>query len=199
MKKKFKQEKTWQLRMHKAYSHMIAAFTDDSDSEHYQSTPTRVVKALSEEMFCGYQQDPESILRVFKEDGYDEMVAVCNVEFVSFCAHHVLPFVGKAHFAYIPNGKIVGLSKIPRLIHAYSRRLQVQERLCGEIVDMFMKQIEPKGCGIVMEAMHTCMSVRGVRQAGAVTKTSALRGVFKQTEVKSEFLSFVANAKRVEV
>ena len=160
-------------------------------SVHISDTPARIVKSMME-LFKGCYENPRSYLTtVFSEDHYDEMIYENGVPFVSMCAHHALPFFGKAYFAYIPGGKIVGLSKIPRMIESYSRRPQVQEKLTVEIVDTFMECINPKGCGLVMEAYHLCMMIRGVKSS-AVTKTTALRGIFKDAlSTKQEFLNGV--------
>jgi GTP cyclohydrolase I len=159
------------------------------DNIHTNKSPDRITKAIFE-MFEGCWQDPEEVLSVQFEDNYDEIVYVNDVSFVSNCAHHNLSFFGKMHFGYLPGGTIVGLSKIPRLIELFSRRPQVQEKLTQDIVDTFMAYVEPKGCGLVVEAYHLCMMVRGINQRPAYTKTTALRGVFKtQESTKQEFLN----------
>lgn len=158
--------------------------------EHIEKTPTRIVNSMME-LFRGCWQNPEEELRTaFMETSYDEMIFINDIPFVSSCAHHQLPFVGKAHFAYIPNGKIVGLSKVPRLIDAYAYRPQIQEKLTVEIVHAFNTIIQPKGCGLVVEAHHFCMMVRGAESSPSYAKTQALRGVFKTSEVtRNEFLN----------
>jgi len=159
--------------------------------EHIKETPTRVTKAF-EEYFAGCYQDPNEVLtKGFPSEGYDEMVYVNNIAFVSFCAHHLIPFIGKVHFGYIPKKRIVGLSKIPRLVECYARRPQVQEQMTQQIVDTFQTMIEPHGCGVVIEAFHLCMAIRGVKKEGAYTRTTAIRGCFTRPEVKSEFLDGV--------
>lgn len=159
------------------------------NKEHISETPRRVVE-MYKELFSGCFQDPEEVLKKgFEDTKYNEMVYVNNISFVSVCAHHFCPFFGKAHFAYIPNGKIVGLSKIPRLIKIYAKRPQVQEKLTQEIVDTFDRIIQPKGCGLVMEAEHLCMKIRGVKEETAYTRTTALRGVFMQPLARDEFLN----------
>ena len=157
--------------------------------EHIEKTPARIVKALLE-FYAGCWTDPKELLRTsFTEEKYDEMIYVNDISFVSMCAHHALPFFGKAHFAYLPSGKIVGLSKIPRLVEAYSRRPQVQEKLTVEIVNAFEEVIQPKGCGLVMEGIHLCMAIRGVENESAYSKTAAIRGAFRFPDVKHEFLN----------
>lgn len=162
------------------------------DAEHIEKTPFRVVKALSE-LISGYLVDPASILRTsFKAGNYNEMVTVGDIGFVSLCAHHMLPFTGKCYFAYIPNENVVGLSKIPRLIDAFSRRLQVQENLAEQIVDCFQTVVKPKGCAITIQGTHMCMSIRGVKKEGAYMTTTALRGIFQtDNSAKAEFLASI--------
>src|SRR5882724_8634137 len=157
-------------------------------SEHIADTPRRIAKVY-EFLYSGCSQDPREVLKkTFNDQKYDEMVYVNDIQFVSTCAHHGLVFFGKAHFAYLPDGKIVGLSKIPRLIEIFARRPQVQEKLTVEIVETFMEEVKPKGCGLVMEGIHLCMAIRGVENESAYTKTTAIRGCFKEPTVKSEFL-----------
>ncbi len=163
--------------------HLLAAAGQD----HVQDTPKRVVKAFSE-FFAGAGVDPKSVLRTeFPSEAHDQMVVIKDIEVVSFCSHHLLPFYGVAHFGYIPKKKIVGLSKVPRLISLLAARPQVQERLSDQIVQCFMDHVNPRGCGIIIECVHTCMAVRGV-QKRATTRTTSLRGVFQDHHVKQEFL-----------
>lgn len=161
------------------------------DPEVLENTPSRVADAY-EELFCGYGQDPEAILsRVFDSDT-DEMVAVIDIPVFSTCEHHMLPFIGMAHVAYIPDGKIVGISKIPRLIECFARRLQLQERLTNDVADAFMRCVKPSGMGIIVIAEHTCMTTRGVNKPGTKTVTSAMRGLFKDDDkTRNEFLELV--------
>lgn len=153
---------------------------------HVEATPQRVVNAFSE-YFSGCWRDPREVLMTTFNESYDEMVVVKDINFVSFCAHHLAPFIGKVHFGYLPNKKVIGLSKIPRLIEVLSRRPQVQEKLTCEIADIFMDVVKPKGCAVAIEATHLCMSIRGVRKE-AVTKTLAVRGQFSKMITKNEFL-----------
>lgn len=185
--------KTWQEALQNAITAMLneQKFSQHISENHVRDTPQRVVKAF-EEYFSGLDQDPEEVLRRgFEVGNYDEMVYVKNISFVSFCAHHLAPFIGKVHFAYLPHKQIVGLSKIPRLVEVYSKRPQVQEKLTAEIVDTFQKVVKPKGCGAVVEALHLCMAIRGVKKDQAVTRTTALRGCFKKETTKQEFLDGV--------
>src|SRR5262245_22981187 len=144
------------------------------------------------EVFSGLRADPrEHLARVFTED-YDEIVLVKDIAFASFCEHHLLPFMGKAHVAYLPNGKIVGLSKIPRVVAALARRPQVQERMTNELAGLLMGELGARGVGVILEATHTCMSIRGVRKTGAVMTTSAMRGTFRSNPPsRTELMSLI--------
>jgi len=181
----------WAEHLHVAIRKLCSnVFEGCITSDHLKDTPDRVVSAFTE-YFSGVDEDPELVLKTgFQPGTYNEMVYVKDIEFVSFCAHHLAPFIGKAHFAYLPHEKIVGISKIPRLVEIYSRRPQVQEKLSSDIVDTFMKVVRPKGCGVVIEALHMCMAIRGIKKR-AITRTTALRGVFLTPECKGEFLDGV--------
>jgi len=159
------------------------------DKEHIRDTPERIFKTMFE-MNAGCWEDPASYLSAtFSNPNYDQILYVNDQTFVSNCAHHGLVFFGKVHFGYLPADKIVGLSKIPRMIHAFARRPQVQEQLTQQIVDTFMEKVNPKGCGVVIEAYHLCMMVRGIEQDQAYTKTTALKGCFKENDsTHQEFL-----------
>ena len=173
-------------------SEMLTLLGEDPKREGLQRTPVRVTKSL-QYLTQGYQLDPKEILKhaIFKEP-YDEMVIVKDIEIFSLCEHHLLPFYGKAHIAYIPNGKILGLSKIPRIVEVFSKRLQVQERLTTQIAECLMNALNPKGVAVVIEALHLCMSMRGVRKADAYTITSSMLGAFrKDARSRSEFLSLI--------
>ena len=160
--------------------------------EHTKSTPKRVTEVFAD-LYSGCLKDPKSMLKTkFSADGYDEIVYVNNIKFVSTCAHHGLPFFGKSHFAYMPGKEIIGLSKIPRMIDILARRPQVQEKLTHEIVKVFAEEMKPKGCGLVMEGYHLCMMIRGVKNDSAYTKTTSLYGSFKRNAAqKAEFLDGV--------
>lgn len=168
---------------------MLQFVGEDTEREGLSETPARVAKAW--EFWCkGYNEDPADILKVF-EDGaekVDEMVMVRDIPFYTHCEHHMAPFFGKATVAYIPNGKIVGLSKINRLVDCFARRLQVQERLTTQVADAIMEHLQPKGVGVIINARHLCMESRGVCQQGHSTTTSALRGVMSDGTVRQEFL-----------
>lgn len=165
---------------------------EDPDREGLIDTPLRVAKAW-EFMSSGYRMDPESVLKAFKDgaEATDEMIFQANIPLWSMCEHHMLPFFGVAHIGYLPNGRVLGLSKFARLLDVFARRLQVQERLTGQVAEALMTHLAPLGCGVVLQCRHTCMEARGVQKAGSVTTTTALRGSFKEPHVKLEFLSRV--------
>ena len=171
---------------------LIEIIGDDPKREGLLDTPKRVLKAYKE-LFAGYTQDPAEILqRVFKDGiDYDQMIVVKNIPFVSFCEHHMLPFTGIAHVGYLPKGCVVGLSKIPRVVDVFAKRLQVQERLTDQIADAIFDNLQPQGVGVIISASHTCMSMRGVEKHGASMATTALRGTFMQHEHKQEFYKMV--------
>lgn len=156
--------------------------------EGLQETPKRVAKAYAS-LFSGYSMDPKEILTVFDGENYDEMIVVKDIEFYSHCEHHMLPFFGKAHIGYIPSKKIVGLSKLPRIVDIFSRRLQNQERITQQIADCVMELLHPKGVGVVLEAKHLCMMVRGVEKQNSFVRTSSMRGIFRERDnTRAEFL-----------
>lgn len=173
------------------YSEILSVLGEDPARDGLLKTPERVAKAL-QYLTHGYDLKPAEILRsaMFKED-YSQMVVVKNIEVYSMCEHHMLPFFGKAHVAYIPNGHIVGLSKIPRVVDAFSRRLQVQERLTNEIRDCIQETLEPAGVAIVIECRHLCMSMRGAQKQNSVTTTSAFTGEFIHDKTRAEFLRLI--------
>lgn len=168
---------------------------EDPSREGLEDTPSRVRKAF-EFMCSGYNEDPEAILKkaLFTSTN-DEMVIVKDIEFYSQCEHHILPIIGKAHVAYIPDGKVVGLSKIPRVVNVFARRLQIQEQLTEQICDALNEHLKPKGVAVIIDARHMCMEMRGVQKINSTTVTSALRGLFKTNKkTKDEFLSIVKNS-----
>jgi GTP cyclohydrolase I len=173
------------------YREILSRFNEDPNRDGLLATPGRVEKAMNF-LTKGYTQNPTQILRgaLFDVD-YDEMVIVKDVEMYSLCEHHMLPFWGRVHVAYIPNGKVIGLSKIPRLIDVFARRLQVQERVTRQIADAIQEAIEPRGVGVVVEARHMCMMMRGVEKQQSTTVTSAMVGCFREQPTRSEFLSLV--------
>src|SRR5258707_4832952 len=173
---------------------MIVRMGEDPQREGLTSTPECVRKAM-QFLTSGYNEDPEALLKAaLFTVNYDEMVIVKDVEVFSLCEHHMLPFFGKVHVAYVPNGKVIGLSKIPRLIELFSRRLQIQERLTTQIAETIQKVIEPQGVGVVIEARHLCMMMRGVEKQHSAAVTSSMLGCFRnEEETRSEFLSLIRN------
>lgn len=179
------------LKIEQAVGQMIAALGEDVGRDGLVKTPERVAKSF-EKVFSGYGKEPRDILTTFVENDYDEMIVVRDVEFYSTCEHHMLPFFGKAHVGYIPSGKIIGISKIPRIVEIYSRRLQNQERLTVEIAKALQDLIAPRGVGVVIEARHLCMMARGVEKQGSSMVTSAMHGLFKKNlNTRNEFLKLI--------
>lgn len=186
----YNEELTQKLTSH--YHDVLHLLGEDVEREGLLKTPERVAKAM-QFMTSGYKQNPDEIIQqaIFHEE-YSEMVIVKDIEVYSMCEHHMLPFFGKAHVAYIPDGKIVGLSKIPRIVDAYSRRLQVQERLTIEIRDCIQRTLKPKGVAVVIECSHMCMQMRGVQKQNSVTTSSAFKGIFLQNDAtRKEFINLV--------
>jgi GTP cyclohydrolase I len=178
-------------RLRRAVREILAAVGGDPDREGLLDTPDRVARMYAE-VFAGLHTDPAVFLQKTFTQKHDEMVLVKDIEFASCCEHHLLPFVGKAHVAYLPNGQIVGLSKLARVVDAVARRPQVQERMTEEIADLIMKHLKPRGVGVIVEASHSCMSVRGVRKPAAMTITSSMRGGFlDHPPTRAEMMSLV--------
>lgn len=184
-------EKIKQLSYH--YLEILKLIGEDPEREGLVKTPERMAKAM-QFLTHGYDLDPHEILRsaMFKED-YKQMVIVKDIEIYSMCEHHLLPFVGKAHVAYIPNGTIAGLSKIPRVVDAYARRLQVQERLTTQIKDCIQKTLNPLGVAVVIEAHHYCMMMRGIQKQNSVTTTSDFTGAFLTDKTRAEFIHLLGS------
>lgn len=185
----FDSEKTSKMASH--YSEIIQSLGEDVNREGLIKTPERVAKAM-QYLTQGYNQDPVEILKgaLFKEN-YRQMVIVKDIHFYSLCEHHILPFFGKAHVAYIPNGYITGLSKIARVVDVFARRLQVQERLTTQIKDAIHNTLNPLGVMVVIEAQHMCMQMRGVEKQSSVTTTSDFTGIFKEAKTREEFISLI--------
>lgn len=175
------------------YSKIITQLGENVHREGLEKTPERVAKAM-QFLTHGYDINPEEILKaaMFKED-HNHMVIVKDIEVYSMCEHHMLPFFGKAHVAYIPNGHIVGLSKIPRVVDAFARRLQVQERLTDQIKDCIQKTLNPKGVAVVIEAQHMCMQMRGIQKQNSVTTTSSFTGAFEKDSTRKEFIALISH------
>jgi len=183
-------------RVEQAVFELLRALGEDPSREGLRETPARVAR-MYEELFSGLRSDPAKHLkRVFNED-YDEVVLLRDVDFYSLCEHHLLPFYGRAHMAYLPNGRVVGLSKLARTVEAFARRPQVQERLTCQIADAIMEHLQPKGAAVVIEAQHLCMKMRGVQKPNGVMVTSALRGVFKTCpSARGELLALLNGGRR---
>ncbi len=178
-------------RIRKAVREILIAVGEDPDREGLVETPDRVARMYAE-VFSGLREDPKAHLRKLFTQKYDELVLVKDIRFESFCEHHLLPFIGKAHVAYIPNGRVVGLSKIPRVVDVMARRPQMQERLTEELADLLMGELDAKGVAVVMEASHSCMTIRGVRKPGSSFVTSALRGACKdRPATRAEVMSLI--------
>jgi GTP cyclohydrolase I len=180
-----------EARIEAAVREILLAIGEDPDREGLQRTPERVARSYAE-LFSGMQEDPRRHLDATFDEGHKEMVVLRQIPFASMCEHHLLPFTGVAHVGYIPRGQIVGLSKLARLVEGYARRPQVQERLTSEIADAVMEKLQPDGCGVVIEAVHTCMTIRGIEKPGAAMVTSAMRGGFRnRPETRAEFMAIV--------
>ena len=175
------------------YEAIIKDLGEDPKRNGLLNTPERAAKAM-QFLTQGYHQNPEEVLQsAMFQESYNEMVIVKDIEVYSLCEHHILPFFGKAHIAYIPNGQIVGLSKIPRVVDIFARRLQVQERLTEQILECIDKTLRPQGVAVVIEAAHMCMMMRGVEKQNSVTTTSGFRGTFRNMETRNEFLKLISD------
>jgi len=173
------------------YEDILQLLGEDNKREGLLKTPERAAKAMKF-LTKGYEMDPKQILQsAMFEESYSEMVIVKDIELYSLCEHHLLPFFGKVHIAYIPNGHIVGLSKLPRVVDVFARRLQVQERLTEQILDCINETLNPLGVAVVIEASHMCMMMRGVQKQNSTTTTSGFRGAFKETDTRNEFLNLI--------
>lgn len=183
-------EKIDMPRIEKAVKEILIAVGEDIDREGLKDTPSRVAR-MYKELLGGTHSDPTEHLRVFNEN-YDEIVLLKDIPFYSVCEHHMMPFIGIAHVAYLPDGKVVGVSKLARIVDSFAKRLQLQERLTGQIANFMMDNLKPQGVAVVIEASHSCMTIRGAKKSGAVMVTSALRGIFKKdSRSRSEVLSLM--------
>jgi GTP cyclohydrolase IA len=183
-------------RIERAVREILLAVGEDPDREGLRETPARVARMYAE-LFGGLRCDPRTFLSKTFTQKYDEMVLVKDIDFASICEHHLLPFTGKAHIAYLPNGHIVGLSKLARVVEVLSRRPQVQERMTEELADLLMEECGARGVGVVLEATHTCMTIRGVRKPNSLCTTSAMRGVFREKQsTRAELMSLIYGGKR---
>ena len=176
------------------YSQILNLLGEDADREGLLKTPERVAKAM-QFLTKGYNEDPQKVLSsaMFEEEGYKQMVIVKDIDFFSLCEHHMLPFFGKAHVAYIPNKYITGLSKIPRVVDIFARRLQIQERMTLQIKECIQNTLNPLGVMVVIEAQHMCMQMRGVEKQNSLTTTSDFTGFFQQAKIREEFINLIKN------
>jgi GTP cyclohydrolase I len=183
-------------RIRAAVREILAAVGEDPDREGLLETPDRVARMYAE-MFAGLHQDPREHLRRTFTQKYDEVVLVRDIEFASMCEHHLLPFIGKAHVAYLPAGKVAGLSKLARVVDSLARRPQVQEQMTEQIADLLMEELGAKGVAVILEATHSCMTIRGARKPTSVTTTSAMRGIFRDNPAtRSELMALIFGPQR---
>jgi GTP cyclohydrolase I len=181
-------------RIERAVREILLAIGENPDRESLCETPARVARMYAE-LFCGLHSDPSRHLKKVFSDTYDEMVLVRDISFNSMCEHHLLPFLGKAHVGYLPRGRVAGLSKLARVVEEISRRPQIQERMTHQIADLINADLDPKGVIVILEAEHTCMTIRGVKKPGALTVTSAVRGLFKSNPAsRAEAMSLINGA-----
>ena len=179
------------VRIEKAVTEILMAVGEDINREGLKRTPERVARMYTE-LLGGMQEDPDKHLRGVFTENYDEIVLLRNIPFFSICEHHLMPFIGSAHVAYIPSGMVLGVSKLARIVDCFARRLQTQERLTFQIADYIMNSLKPQGAAVVLEASHSCMTIRGVKKPGSAMVTSALRGIFKKDpRSRSEVLSLM--------
>jgi GTP cyclohydrolase I len=185
-----------QARIRRAVREILAAVGEDPDREGLLETPARVARMYAE-LFSGLHEDPRTHLRKVFTEKYDEVVLVKDISFNSMCEHHMLPFMGKAHIGYLPNGRVLGLSKIARVVEVVSKRPQVQERMTETIADLMVEELDAKGVAVVIEASHSCMTMRGVRKPGSVCVTSAMRGIFRSNlSSRSEIMTLIYGDRR---
>ena len=185
-----------QPRIERAVREILAAVGEDPDREGLRETPARVARMYAE-LFSGLHDDPRRHLQKFFSEKYDEIVLVRDISFNSMCEHHLLPFLGVAHIGYLPGGKVIGLSKLARVVEGVSRRPQVQERMTETIADLLTEELEAKGVAVVVEATHTCMTIRGIRRPGSLCVTSAMRGVFRShLSSRSEVMTLIYGDRR---
>ncbi|MCA9231400.1 MAG: GTP cyclohydrolase I FolE [Planctomycetales bacterium] len=183
-------------RIERAVREILAAVGEDPDREGLLETPGRVARMYAE-LFSGLHADPSTHLKKFFTEKYDEMVLVRDISFNSMCEHHMLPFIGKAHIGYVPNGKVVGLSKLARVVEVISKRPQVQERMTEQIANLLIAELDVKGVAVVIEASHSCMSIRGIRKPGSVCVTSAMKGIFRSNlSSRSEVMTLIYGDRR---
>lgn len=184
-----------QPRIERAVREILLAIGEDPDREGLLETPQRVARMYAE-LFQGIHEDPRIHLKKFFTEKYDEIVLVKNIAFNSMCEHHLLPFMGRAHIGYLPNGRVIGLSKLARVVETIARRPQLQERMTEEIANLLVDELKVRGAGVVIEAEHTCMTIRGVRKKGAIAVTSAMKGSFRKDErTRTEILHLIYGSR----
>ena len=183
-------------RIEAAVRELLIAIGEDPDREGLVETPNRVAR-MYEEIYAGLEEDPKKHLKIFNEDNNDEMVIVRDIPLYSICEHHLIPFIGKDHIAYIPgNGKVIGLSKLARIVNCFAKRPQLQERLTSQVADFLDENLEPQGVAVVVEAEHLCMTMRGARASGSQTRTSAMRGIMRSdARTRAEALSLLSGTR----
>jgi GTP cyclohydrolase I len=183
-------------RISKAVREILSAVGEDVEREGVKGTPARVAE-MYDELLAGMNEDPKQHLKSVFRETYDEIVLLRDVPFYSICEHHLMPFIGSAHVAYLPSGLVLGVSKLARVVDCFARRLQVQERLTDQIADFLMDSLKPKGVAVVLEASHSCMTIRGIKKPGSVMVTSSLRGIFKKDpKSRSEVLGLMHNGNK---
>jgi GTP cyclohydrolase I len=183
-------------RIEKAVREILIAVGEDVGREGLKATPARVA-AMYQELLAGTREDPARHVQTVFNENYDEIVLLRDVPFYSICEHHLMPFIGSAHVAYLPAGVVLGVSKLARIVDCFARRLQVQERLTEQIADFIMKSVKPMGVAVVLEASHSCMTIRGIKKPGSVMVTSSVRGIFrKDPRSRSEVMSLIHNGKK---
>jgi GTP cyclohydrolase I len=182
-------------RIERAVNEILLAIGEDTQREGLKGTPVRIAQ-MYKELLAGMHEDPKKHIRKAFKENYDEIVLLRNIPFYSICEHHLMPFIGSAHVAYLPTGLVLGVSKLARIVDCFSRRLQVQERLTDQIADFIMENLKPMGVAVVLEASHSCMTIRGIKKPGSVMVTSSLRGIFKKDpRSRNEVLSLMHNGK----
>ena len=185
-----------QARIERAVREILAAVGDDPDREGLRETPARVARMYAE-LFSGLHTDPREYLAKFFTEKYDEVVLVRDIAFNSVCEHHLMPFMGKAHIGYMPSGKVIGLSKLARVVEAVARRPQAQERMTEQIAELLLTELEARGVAVVIEATHTCMTMRGVRKPGSLCVTSAMKGIFRSNQsTRAEVMQLIYGGKQ---
>ncbi len=183
-------------RIEKAVKEILLAVGEDIEREGLKATPARVAKMYAE-LLAGMDEDPKQHLSSVFSENYDEIVLLRDIPFYSICEHHLMPFIGSAHVAYLPAGVVLGVSKLARIVDCFARRLQVQEKLTNQIADFIMNNLEPRGVAVVLEASHSCMTIRGIKKPGSVMVTSSLRGIFrKDPKSRSEIMSLMHQGNR---